>query len=191
MSEALKRAMTAEEIQARVGRFDELKPMSTSADLDWVPQEAMDVIFARDLRPVIIEQTKNPFGDTAAIDGAGGTTMNISIMPPGQGPCLHSHDNTFETFVVLDGEIEFLVGPEAEESITLGKWDTFSCPPGVYRGFRNAGSEDCVLLTFITGPIDARDDVGVPPSVGRDIGERFGEKVLNAFKEIASFREQP
>ena len=67
MSEALKRAMTAEEIQARVGRFDELKPMSTSADLDWVPQEAMDVIFARDLRPVIIEQTKNPFGDLSLI----------------------------------------------------------------------------------------------------------------------------
>ena len=89
-----KRSMTAEEIRSRVARFTDLKPMSTSSDLDWVPQEAMDVIFARDLRPIIIEQTKNPFGKTAAIYGAAGTTMNVSIMPPGQGPCLHAHDNT-------------------------------------------------------------------------------------------------
>lgn len=190
MSQTAKRGMTATEISSRVARFADLQPMSTAADLDWVPQDAMDVVFARDLRPLIIEQTKNPFGKTAAIYGAGGATMNISIMPPGQGPCLHSHDNTYETFVVLEGQIEFFVGPESEESITLGKWDTFSCPPGAYRGFRNAGSEDCVLLTVISGAVDARDDVCVPPSVGRDIDERFGGKVLDAFKQLATFNEE-
>ena len=184
-----KRSMTAEEIRGRVARFGDLKPMSTSQDLDWVPQDAMDVIFARDLRPIIIEQTKNPFGKTAAIYGAAGTTMNVSIMPPGQGPCLHAHDNTYETFVVLDGTIEFRVGPEGEETVTLGKWDTFSCPPGAYRGFRNAGEDDAVLLTVITGAADARDDVCVPPSVGREIDERFGGKVLDAFKKLATFNE--
>ena len=185
------RSMTAEEIQSRVARFGDLKPMSTAKDLDWVPQDAMDVIFARDLRPIIMEKTKNPFGETAAIYGAAGTTMNVSIMPPGQGPCLHAHDNTYETFVVLDGEIEFSVGPEGEETVTLGKWDTFSCPPGVYRGFRTSGETSATLLTVITGAVDARDDVCVPPSVGRDISERFGDEVLDAFKKLATFNDEP
>ncbi|MDP6810347.1 MAG: cupin domain-containing protein [Kiritimatiellia bacterium] len=183
------RSMTAEEIQSRVARFDGLQPMSTSKDLDWVPQDAIDIIFARDLRPIIIENTKNPFGETAAIYGAGGTTMNVSIMPPGQGPCLHSHDATYETFFVLEGTIEFRVGPNGEEVVTLNKWDTFSCPPKVYRGFRNVGDTDAVLLTTITGPVDARDDVGVPPSVGEEVQSRFGDEVLDEFKKIATFRE--
>ena len=67
-----KRSMTAEEIQSRVARFGDLKPMSTAMELDWVPQDAMDVIFARDLRLIIIEKTKKPFGQTAAICGGAG-----------------------------------------------------------------------------------------------------------------------
>ena len=184
-----KRSLTADEIRSRVARFEDLKPMSTAETLAWVPQDAIDVIFARDLRPIILERTKNPFGDAAAIYGAAGTTMNVSVMPPGQGPCLHAHDNTYETFVVLDGTIEFRVGPEGEERVTLGKWDTFSCPPGAYRGFRNAGEEKAVLLTVITGAVDARDDVCVPPSVGNDIRERFGDEVLAEFEKLATFNE--
>ena len=188
MSE-IDRSMTAAEIQERTARFSDLHTMSTAKDLDWVPQDALDVIFARDLRPIIIEKTKNPFGDTAGIYGAGGTTMNISTMPPGQGPCLHSHDATYETFFVLEGTIEFRVGPNGEEVITLNKWDTFSCPPKVYRGFKNIGDTDAVLLTTITGPEDVRDDVGVPPSVGEEVQSRFGDKVLSAFRKIATFRD--
>ena len=110
-------------------------------------------------------------------------------MPPGQGPCLHSHDATYETFFVLEGTIEFRVGPNGEEAITLNKWDTFSCPPKVYRGFKNVGNTDAVLLTTINGPEDARDDVGVPKSVGEEVHSRFGEQGLGAFKKIATFRD--
>ena len=80
------RNMTKEEISQRVARFDRLQPMSTAKDMADVPQDAMDVIFARRLMPVILEKTKNPFGETAAIFGAAGTTMNVSVCPPGQGP---------------------------------------------------------------------------------------------------------
>ena len=79
------RNMTKEEISQRVARFDQLQPMSTSKDMADVPQEAMDVIFARKLMPVILEKTKNPFGDSAAIFGAAGTTMNVSVCPPDKG----------------------------------------------------------------------------------------------------------
>ncbi len=184
------RNMTKEEIAQRVARFDQLQPMSTAKDMADVSQDAMDVIFARTLMPVILEKTKNPFGETAAIFGAAGTTMHVSVCPPGQGPCLHSHNNTYETFMVLDGAFEFSVGEEGQETVTLNKWDVFSCPPGVYRGFRNSAPKDSVLLTVISGAADARDDVGVPPKVTEQIRADYGEEVLGKFRTIMTFDDR-
>ena len=179
-----------EELEERVARFDQLQPMSTFKDRADIPQGAKDIIFARKLMPVILEKTKNPFGDTAAIYGAAGTTMNISICPPGQGPCLHSHNSTYETFMVLEGAFEFSVGDEGQEKITLNKWDVFSCEPVMYRGFRNVADTDSVLLTVITGEVDARDDISVPPTVTEEVRDGYGEEVLEAFKKLATFNER-
>ena len=184
------RNMTKEEMARRVARFDQLQPMSTAKDMADVPQDAMDVIFARTLMPVILEKTKNPFGDTAAIFGASGTTMNVSVCPPGQGPCLHAHNSTYETFMVLDGAFEFSVGEEGQETVRLNKWDVFSCPPGVYRGFRNIADKDSVLLTVITGEVDARDDVDVPPKITEQLRSDYGENVLDTFRKIVTFNER-
>lgn len=178
---------TAEELASRVSRFDELRPMSTADDLGWVGQEAMDVFFARKLMPIILDDTKNPFGNEAPIIGAAGTTMFISIMPPGQGPCLHSHNSTYETFMVLDGTIEYYVGDPIEHRVTLNKWDTFSCPPGVYRGFHNAGDKDAVMLTVITGLEEGRDDVSMPDSIAQRVKKDFGDKIVDAFRSVFSF----
>ena len=167
---------TKEEIDARVSRFSALQPMSTATDLAWVGQEAMDVFYARKLMPVILDDTKNPFGNQAPIIGAAGSTMFISVMPPGQGPCLHSHNGTFETFMVLDGTIKYEIGEPVAHSVTLEKWDVFSCPPNVYRGFHNVGDRDSVQLKVITGTGVGRDDVlfAVDNGSGRQVvdGER-------------------
>lgn len=178
--------MISEEIASRTARFTELEPMNVPIDRDKVSQDAMDVIFARKILPIIMERTKNPFGDTGAIYGANGLTMNISVLPPAQGPCLHAHNATYETFVVLDGEITFHLGePGAEEHLTLGRWDTFSCPPQVYRGFNNASDKaEAVLLTIINGAADARDDVNVPAAVTRHLRDTYGEAVVDEFRQV-------
>ena len=119
--------------------------------------------------------------------GAAGTTMFISIMPPGQGPCLHSHNSTYETFIVLEGTIEYIIGDPIEHRVTMGKWDTLSCPPKVYRGFKNVGDTDAVQLTVITGLEEGRDDVSAPGSVIQDVETRFGDKVASAFRGIVTF----
>ena len=75
--------MTTAEIAERTARFNALQPMSTMKDNERVSQAAKDIIFARKIMPNVLERTKNPFGDTAAIFGAGGLTMNISVCPPG------------------------------------------------------------------------------------------------------------
>ncbi len=175
--------MTAEEITERTARFNGLQPMSTMKDNHLVTQAAKDIIFARKIMPIVLERTKNPFGDTAAIFGAGGLTMNISVCPPGQGPGLHCHHNTYETFFVLEGAFEFHIGDRGEERVRLNKWDTFSCPPGVCRGFVNVDAGDSVLLTVITGDVHARDDVTLPPVMAERL-EALQPGVLPEFEAL-------
>ena len=74
---------SSEELESRIARFEDLQEMSTAKKYEWCGQEALDVIFARKLMPVILDDTKNPFGNIAPIIGVAGTTMFISIMPPG------------------------------------------------------------------------------------------------------------
>ena len=57
-------------------------------------------------------------------------------------------------------------------------------------GIPERGEDNAVLLTVITGAVDARDDVCVPPSVGREIDDRFGGEVLDAFRKLAKFNEE-
>ena len=178
---------TKEELDKRISRFSELKPMSTAADLAWVGQKAMDVFYARKLMPVILDDTDNPFGNAAPIIGAANSTMFISIMPPGQGPCLHSHNGTFETFMVLEGTIEYYIGEPVEHTVVLNKWDALSCPPMVYRGFKNIGDTDAVQLTVITGDGDNRDDVSMPDSIAQSVEKDFGPEIVEAFRSVFSF----
>ena len=175
--------MTAAEVAARTARFDKLQAMSTLKDNPIVPQAARDIFLARKIMPIVLEQTQNAFGSLAAIYGANGLTMNISVCPPGQGPGLHAHHKTFETFFVLKGRFEFTVNDDGGEKVTLNQWDTFSCPPGVCRGFRNMDTEDSVLLTVITGGVHDRNDISLPPSIGAQI-DAHGPGVLDEVKKI-------
>lgn len=179
---------TAEELERRISRFDRLREMTTrEQELAGISQEAVDIIFARKIMPVILDQTKNPFGSYAPIYGAARTTMFISVMPPSQGPCLHSHNDTYETFVVLQGSIEYHVGDPVVHRVTLNKWDVFSCPPRVYRGFRNVGDGDAVQLTVITGVEEGRDDVSIPDSVAKQVQTEHGADVLASFRRVFTF----
>jgi quercetin dioxygenase-like cupin family protein len=179
---------TAEELERRISRFGQLREMTTrDQELAGISQDAVDIIFARSIMPVILDQTKNPFGSYAPIYGAARTTMFISIMPPGQGPCLHSHNDTYETFMVLQGSIQYEIGDPVAHRVTLNKWDVFSCPPRVYRGFRNVGEGEAVQLTVITGVEEGRDDVSIPDSVARQVQREHGADVLTTFRKVFRF----
>ena len=174
--------LTGQEVEARISRFHKLQPMSTAKDLETVSQEAYDIVFARKLMPVVLEKTASPFGNAAPIYGAAGLSLWVSVCPPGQGPCLHAHQQTYETFVVLEGSFEFSINDTGNEKVVLNKWDTFSCPPGVCRGFRNISDKDAVILTVITGGVHERNDVSLPPSVAEQLNQ-LGPGVLAAFEK--------
>ena len=175
--------MTPQDLQSRTARFDKLQAMSTLKDNPLVPQAARDIFLARKIMPILLEQTQNAFGSVAAIYGAAGLTMNISVCPPGQGPGLHAHHKTFETFFVLSGQFEFSVNDDGGEKVVLNQWDTLSVPPGVCRGFRNIAATDSTLLTVITGGVHDRNDISLPPSMGKAI-DAYGPGVLDEVKKI-------
>ena len=175
--------MTAADVAQRTARFDKLQAMSTLKDNPVVPEAARDIFLARKIMPIVLEQTQNAFGSVAAIYGAAGLTMNISVCPPGQGPGLHAHHRTFETFFVLEGAFEFSVNDDGGQKVVLNKWDTLSVPPGVCRGFRNVADRDSVLMTVITGGVHDRNDISLPPSIGQRI-DAFGPGVLDEVKKI-------
>jgi quercetin dioxygenase-like cupin family protein len=174
--------LTRQELEERIARFDKLQPMSTAKDLETVSPEAYDIVFARKLMPVVLEKTASPFGNVAPIYGAAGLSVWVSVCPPGQGPALHAHQQTYETFMVLEGSFEFSLNDTGNETVVLNKWDTFSCPPGVCRGFRNVSEKDSVILTVITGRVHDRNDVSLPPSVAEQLN-KIGPGVLAAFEK--------
>ena len=42
-------------------------------------------------------------------------------------------------------------GDDGENEVMLEQWDVISVPPGVMRGFRNAGTEDSFMLAILGG----------------------------------------
>ena len=170
------------EMQARVARFKQLDPLPATATLD-MPQAAKDVIYSRTLLSVIgLEDTTTPINQGAPIIGAGGITMTHAVCPPGTGPSLHAHRNTYETFTVMRGRFELYWNDDGGERIELDEFDTISVPPGVCRGFRNIADEDGILQVIISGGVHDMQDIDYPKTTAEQLAE-FGEDVVQQFEQ--------
>src|SRR5687767_11094447 len=115
--------ISLDEMQKRIARFRSLKPLPIQNPS--IPEKARDVIYSRKLLSVIgLEQdAQTPINAEAPIRGAAGMTLTLAVCPPGQGPGLHSHRQTFETFTVLQGEFEVRWNDEGDESAVLRRFD--------------------------------------------------------------------
>jgi quercetin dioxygenase-like cupin family protein len=75
-----------------------------------------------------------------------------AIVPPGGGPPPHIHRNEDETFYVIEGEIEFLLG---DEVVTGGVGDFVNVPRDTVHRFHNAGTTPArMILTFSPAGIE-------------------------------------
>ena len=171
------------DMAGRVARYSALTPLPTQSG-GGIPQEARDIIYARKIYSVIgLENATTPINMGAPIKGAGGMTMAIAVCPPGQGPELHNHRQTFETFTVLRGRFEVRWNDDGRETLTLGEFDTISVPPGVCRAFRNVGEEEGVLQVIISGGVhDMKDIDFAKPIAGRL--EAISPQALTYFKDV-------
>ena len=98
--------ITPDEMKSRISRYDALEPLPIQQDPE-IPLEANDVIYARKLLSVIglSGDVETPINTGAPIVDAAGMTMTLAVCPPGQGPSLHAHHQTYETFTVLKGPL--------------------------------------------------------------------------------------
>lgn len=176
-------SISAQDMDQRVSRFGDLKPLAFAESLD-MSQEAKDVIYARQLLSVIGlgGDADTPVNKGAPIQGSGGMTMTMAVCPPGNGPSLHAHQQTYETFTVLKGRFEITWNDDGSNRVELGLFDTISVPPGVCRAFRNIGDEEGILQVVITGGVHDMGDIDFPVAIAEKL-ETFGDGVLQQFEE--------
>ena len=176
-------SISAPDMKTRTSRYANLKPLPLSESLN-MSQEAKDVIYARKILSVIGlgKDVVSPVNEGAPIQGAGGMTMAIGVCPPGTGPSLHAHQQTYETFTVLKGRFEITWNDDGGERIKLDLFDTVSVPPGVCRAFRNISNEEGVLQVVITGGVHDMTDIDFPETIGQQL-DKYGNDVRQQFEE--------
>lgn len=175
------RHISKAEMQDRVARFQSLKPLPATESLE-MAQAAKDLIYSRTLLSVIgLEDATTPINQGAPIRGAGGITMTHAVCPPGTGPTLHAHRETYETFTVLRGRFELYWNDDGGERVELDEFDTISVPPGVCRGFRNISDQDAILQVLISGGAHDMNDIDYPPAVADEL-RAYGDNVVEQFE---------
>lgn len=153
--EELRNVSLDEILKTRVARFDEIEP-------DWDAFADSQVEGRRRAQHRFIGAGGSGKHDPKAIP-AGGFTLSIMRVPPGQGGSAHTHEIE-EAFFVLDGVLtvffEDANGRRVETK--LKKWEAVSCPAGILHGFENQGNVDVLMQTFIgsgrPGPVGYADD---------------------------------
>jgi mannose-6-phosphate isomerase-like protein (cupin superfamily) len=91
--------------------------------------------------------------DLAEIHADGDHTVIEMLMPPGDQPPLHSHEDADEGFYVLDGEVTVWVGDERRE-LSAGQFALG--PKGVPHTYRVRGDRPArVIVTSSTGAFAA------------------------------------
>lgn len=182
---------TQDEMKSRIARFKDL--VSTKARIQerlGVPTEVMEMITAKAsfnvMSPGALPGQISP---KPAVEGgdAGVFRLGIVTCPPGQGPGLHVHYHTHETFMCLTGRWELQWGDKGEEATVLEHLDLIAMPPGVTRRFVNVSDDDAQLLVIVQGERDKFDDIDRVPETAEKIAQIHGRAAVDKL-EAAGWR---
>ncbi len=133
----------ADPLEGRVARFGELRGNEGLFVDTVIPG------YARTIWSIIGANVGEDRGERPAIPPE---DFHLAVVKasPGNGSALHTH-TTVEVFMALTGRWQVFYGEDAEREVVLEQWDVCSVPPGVWRGFRNAGDDDAYLLALVGG----------------------------------------
>jgi len=105
-----------------------------------------------------------------------------ALVPSGGGPPPHIHTREDETFYLIEGQIEFLLG---DRKILAGPGDFVNVPRGSVHCFQNVGAKTArLVLTFTPAGIEkyfeetlepAPEGVLQPPDNVKEVAARFVE----------------
>lgn len=134
--------LSVEDMQARVARYRELRAS---------PQAFVDtriLEYERDIYNVIGRGVTEDKDLAPSIPDSRYFSITYVGAQPGKGAALHAHE-TIEVFIPLVGRWAAYWGAEGDKEIELDPFDVVSFPPGVYRGFRNIGETEGMLMAII------------------------------------------
>ena len=168
---------TQAEMKSRIARFKDVVPTkSRYAAEKGIPTEVLEMITAKTTRnimsPGALPGQLSPSPPVMGGD-AGVFRLGIVTCPPGNGPGLHVHYKTHETFMALTGKWEIQWGDKGEETIVLEPYDLIAVPPKVTRRFVNVAAEDAHLLVIIQGKPEDFDDVDRVPETAAAIARQI------------------
>jgi len=166
--------ITPEGMEKHIARYAELERIENEyARREGVPPEALRMIAADRIHTIVSEGAA-----PGAAVGGGGISVYILDCPPGDGPAIHAHVETHESFMCLKGHFRIRYGDHGRFETHLDENDFIAVPPGVMRQFENVSeTENATLLVIIAGaPEDALRDVYYAPDVGAELVARFGEE---------------
>ena len=113
-------------------------------------------------------------------ESAGAYFAMEASVPPGGGPPPHVHSREDETFYLIEGQIEFLLG---DKTVTAGPGDFVNVPRGTVHCFHNIGTKSArMVLTFTPAGIErffeetletAQNGVLQPPDNVNEVAVRF------------------
>jgi mannose-6-phosphate isomerase-like protein (cupin superfamily) len=176
-----------EEMNARVARFKELQPQSSSYDADvGIPKEVYETMTARTLYLLMAPENQGgPMAQAPAVVTQDKMSVIIAKCPPGDGPLLHAHQFTRETFMCLDGRFKIQWGDEGESELILEKYDMIAVPPCVVRRFENISDETGHLLVWINGDsVESFNDIDHPKVEAERLAAEFGDDMLDKLRGI-------
>ena len=100
-------------------------------------------------------------------DGTTSSSLSYSVVEPGAGAPLHTHEDD-ELIVILEGTVEATLGDQVQK---VGADHTLVVPPGVPHGFTSTGPGSARIITFfpVQNPFERTTFLeGSPPATHRD-----------------------
>ena len=177
------RNVPPQEMEKYIARFDNLKPQKGEYEKRGIPAAAFEMLGAKTIYLLMAPEGEKGVTAASAIPGAPGMTVNIVSCPPGNGPMLHAHMETRESFMPLTGRWEVRWGDKGEHATELGLFDLIAVPPGVGRQFTNISDGESLLLVLVQGD-EAFNDISYAPEVGQEVSRRFGPETRVALERL-------
>jgi uncharacterized RmlC-like cupin family protein len=179
---------TQEEMKTRIARFKELIPVKNKhLEEKGLPPDVLEMIMAKTTRNVMSPGAlPGQLSPKPAVEGgdAGVFRLGIATCPPNQGPGLHVHYRTHETFIAMSGCWEIQWGDHGEESIMLETMDLIAMPPRVTRRFINRSDQDAHLMVIIQGQREEFDDVDRVPETAQAIAAKYGQGMVDKLQSL-------
>lgn len=179
---------TQAEMKKHIARFNDVVPVKKKHLEDkGIPPDVLEMIMAKTTRNMMSPgPLPGQLSPAPGVEGgdAGVFRLGIATCPPGQGPGLHVHYNTHETFMALSGRWEIQWGDRGEESIVLEPMDLIAVPPRVTRRFINRSDAEAHLMVIIQGKREEFDDVDRVPETAAAIAERYGQGMVDKLQSL-------